>query len=332
METDEIINYLYNEYYLKDRTPPELVSSFWKYYQNQQKVQIKDGKVEALIATPPLGGLDIKSPVHRFLSWLTIGSYLWKLADKKGICSLVKTSLRVTKRMGLFFTYECFRQMCSLVLIRRHLKKRKRINVIIIGDGYGFFSSLIKEIYPDSRILLVDLGWVLLFQTYYCAKAHPDAEHYLVTPSAKLVQNQLDYDFIYCPAENLNLVDSLSFDLAINTISMQEMNKETIEFYFNYLRQNMASQNLFYCCNREKKELPSGDGVEFLKYLWSENDVHLVDEYSPWHTHFVSLHTLKNGPKLLNFRIPFINYFDGPHRHRLSKLYTERRTVREQAR
>jgi len=286
--------------------------------QSQQKVQIKNGEVEALIATPHLGNLDIKSPVYRFLSWLTIGSYLWKLADKKELYSLVKTSLRVNKRMGLFFTYESFRQMCSLVLIRRHLKERKRINVIIIGDGYGFFSSLIKEIYPDSRILLVDLGWILLFQAYYCGKAHPDATHYLVTPSAKLVQNQLDYDFIYCPAENLNYVDSLSFDLAINTISMQEMNKETIEFYFNYLRQHMASQNLFYCCNREKKELPSGDGVEFFNYPWSENDVHLVDEVSPYHTHFIALHRSKNGPELLNFRIPFINYFDGATRHRLT--------------
>ena len=67
METNEIINYLHKEYYLKDSTPHELVSSFWKYCQNQQKVQIKNGEVEALIATPHLGGLDIKSPVYRFL-------------------------------------------------------------------------------------------------------------------------------------------------------------------------------------------------------------------------------------------------------------------------
>lgn len=323
METREIINYLYNEYYLKDSTPPELLSSFWKYYQNQLEVQMSDGGVKQLSGVT-FGGFQNSSIIYRFLTLLTIGSYLVKLPDKKEICSLVKTSRGVTKKMGLFFTYDAYRQTCPLLLIRRHLKERKRINVIIIGDGYGFLSLLIKEIYPESRILLVDIGRTLLLQAYYCGKAHPDAAHYLVTPSAELVPYQPDYDFVYCPAENLRLLDSFSFDLAVNIASMQEMNEETLEAYFSYLRQHLVSQNLFYCCNRESKELLAGEVVEFMKYPWSENDTHLVDEYCPWYSYFLSMSKAQNGPKLLNFRIPFINYFDGVVRHRLTIMDVEK--------
>lgn len=319
METTEIINHLYTHYYLEDNTPELFVSSYWKYYQSQVKVRIEDGNIESLVGAS-FGDLQQKSVISQAFSGLAICSYLLKLPNRKEICQLIKPSIDLTKRMRLSFTYDAYRQMCSLMLIRRHLKGRKGINVIIIGDGYGFLSSLIKEIYPDSRILLVDLGRILLFQAYYCGRAHPRRSHYLVTPSAKLVQNQLDYDFIYCPAESLKLLDSFSFNLAINILSMQEMNEETIEFYFNYLRQHLVSQNLFYCCNRERKELFGGEVVEFFKYPWSENDTHLIDECCAWQRYYLSMGKAKNGPKLLNFRIPFVNYYDGLIRHRLTIL------------
>ncbi len=328
-ETNEIINYLYAQYYLKDSTPEHFVSSHWKYYQNQMKVQIEDENIK-FWAEAAFSDLQQKSVVKQVFSWLTIGSHLVKIPNRPEICQLMKHSLDLARRMGLPFTYAGFIQTCSLALVRQHLPGKKRINVIVIGDGYGFLSALIKEIYPDSRILSVDLGRVLLFQAYYCGKAHPDAKHYLVAPSAELAPNQLDYDFIYCPPEVLKLVDGISFDLAINIASMQEMNEETIAFYFDYLRQHLASQNLFYCCNREKKELFGGEVTEFLKYPWSEKDIHLVDNDCPWYTHFIAIYTLKRGPKLLNFRIPFVNYLDGAIRHRLTILNTKRKVTEEQ--
>ncbi len=327
METAEIINHLYTHYCLNDDTPEQFVSSHWKYYQERVKVQIEGGNVESLVGAA-FGDLQNKSIVKQVFSWLTIGSYLLGVPSKKEIVKLIKPSIDLTKKMGLAFSYDCFRQICSLVFIRQYLEEKKRLNVILIGDGYGFLASLIKQIYPDSVILLIDLGKILLFQAYYCGKAHPDAAHYLVTK--ELEQN--DYDFIYCPSENLEMVNTLSFDLAISIASMQEMNIETTEFYFSYLRQHLVSENSFYCCNREKKTMPGGEVSEFFQYPWTERDIHLVDNYCPWHRYFLSMSKAQNGPKLLDFRIPFINYFDGPHRHRLSNLYTERGTVREQAR
>lgn len=319
METTEIIEYLYTHYCLKDDTPEQFVSSHWKYYQGQVKVQMEGGNVESLAGTA-FGDLQNKSIVKRVFSWLTIGSYLLKLPNRKETVRLIRPSTSLTDRMGLTFSYDCFRQICSLVLIRRFLKDKRRLNVIIIGDGYGFLASLIKQIYPHSVILLVDLGKILLFQAYYCGRAHPNCSHYLVNTRQETNQNELNYDFIYCPAENLKMINNLSFDLAINIASMQEMNRETIEFYFSYLRQHLVAKNLFYCCNREKKIMPGGEVSEFSKYPWSESDIHVVDDYCPWYTYYLSYGTAKNGPKLLNYRIPFINYFDGPIRHRLTTL------------
>ena len=319
METAEIISSLYSEYYLKDSTPEQLVSSYWKHYQEQVKIEAESGNIRPL-KEAMLGDLINKSVVSQVFEWLTVGGYLIQLRNRKEITRLIKPSFSLTKRMGLAFNYACFRQICSLALIRDTMRVEGKLKAVIIGDGYGFLGSLIKEIYPDSSIVLVDLGRVLLWQAYYCAKAHPGRSHYLVTNSQELNEDKLEHDFTYCPAEHLKMVDSLSFDLAINIDSMQEMNRETIELYFNYLRRHLVSENLFYCCNREQKRMPGGEVSEFLNYPWSDKDVHLVDEYCPWHRYFLSLNIRGSSPKPLGLRIPFVNYFDGEIRHRLTVL------------
>lgn len=185
-------------------------------------------------------------------------------------------------------------------------------------------SALIKELFPNSLICLVDLGKILLFQAHYCEKAHPECLHRLVLDSSDTI-NQSDLDFLYCPAEYLEKLDELSFDIAINIASMQEMNQTSINTYFDFLRHHMSSNNLFYCCNREEKEMPGGEISKFLSYPWRKEDFHLVDEYCPWHLYVFSFGRAKNGPQLFKIRIPFINYFDGPIMHRLTVLFTENR-------
>jgi len=108
--------------------------------------------------------------------------------------------------------------------------------------------------------------------------------------------------------------------VAVNLHSMQEMTDQSISQYFGLLRTVMAVNNLFYCCNRERKELVGGEVIEFDNYPWYENDRILLDEYCPWCRYFFSTARPKNGLKLAGIRIPFINYFDGPIRHRLTVL------------
>ena len=91
---------------------------------------------------------------------------------------------------------------------------------------------------------------------------------------------------------------------------MQEMNYESIRGYFNFIRANATEDNLFYCCNRERKDLPGGEVIEFLNYPWASEDKHLVDEYCPFVKYAASV------------KWPFFHRFDGPFVHRLTNLAT----------
>jgi hypothetical protein len=86
---------------------------------------------------------------------------------------LMKVTHSLARRTGFAFSYDCFRQVCSLNLIMNQRTNKERLSIINIGDGYGLLSALIKESFPNSLICLVDFGKTLLFQAYYCEKAHP---------------------------------------------------------------------------------------------------------------------------------------------------------------
>jgi len=318
---NSIVTELYNKYYLENNTPESIISSHWKFWQEKIQIEFKDGRIESL-AGFGFGDLENKSLLSQALSWLTISSYLFRFPNRKNLLRLIRIAIPLAKKMGFAFSYDAFRQVCALNLILMHNgKTKKRLNILNIGDGYGFLSALIKIVFKDSLICLVDLGKVLLFQAHYCEKAHPDCSHRLVQGSADTI-NQLDTDFAYCPAEYLEGLGEISFDLAINIASMQEMNQASIARYFDFLRNHTSSHDLFYCCNREEKEMLGGETSKFLSYPWRKDDIYLVDEYCPWYGYFFSFSHTKNTPRLFKIRIPFISYFDGPHRHRLARLRT----------
>ena len=176
---------------------------------------------------------------------------------------------------------------------------------------------MLKEIYPEAKIVLVDLGKTLLFQSYYCQKVFPQAKHVLVK-AGELVDNQAD--FIYCPSELLSELDDQKFDFAVNIASMQEMNEETVNQYFQFLRTHLHQENRFYCCNREEKRMAQGEISRFLSYPWQAEDQHFVDGKCPWYKYVLSHHRTEKGPQLGKWRIPLVNYFDGEMFHRFSKL------------
>ena len=60
--------------------------------------------------------------------------------------------------------------------------------------------------------------------------------------------------------------------LAINIVSMQEMDPPVIAEYFRILRGNRAPRTAFYCCNKLWKRLADGSEVRFQAYPWSPTD------------------------------------------------------------
>jgi hypothetical protein len=171
---------------------------------------------------------------------------------------------------------------------------------------------------------MIDIGKVLLFQAYFCQKAHPGGVHRLADTA---VDNNYS-DFVYCPSEHISSIDSFVFDIAINVASMQEMNVSTITAYFSFLRSHLQKANLFYCCNREFKKMPGGEITEFDKYPWKREDRHLVDGYCPWLSYFLSPAKAANSLKLLGTTVPFVHLYASKMRHRLTTLSLEGRSSR----
>ncbi len=317
----ELIKNLYQIYYVKEGSGDGQGSSHWRQYSHNLEINLGTAGVPAEMVGYGFGDLQIDSLPYQALSLVAVLIHLARLPNRLDLIFTIPVAWRLAHRMGLSFTQDVFRQLCALALIKRNmssLQRKKRLRILMIGDGYGFLASLFKETYPNSTIVLVDLGKVLLFQAYYCQRAHPSGLHKSVLEGCG--DNLDECDFIYCPAEYLDGVSRLSYDLAINISSMQEMTIGSVTEYFRFLRQHMETDGLFYCCNRERKMLVGGEVQEFARYPWHGEDVHVVDEHCPWYKSYLSFATNSNGPKLLGVRIPFMNYYDGPVWHRLTRL------------
>lgn len=315
---------LYERYYLGAETADQaaLTSSHWARFTRETIMEVdEDGGIRKMRGAG-FGKLDaVSGPFKGWLGRLTIASYLLILPDRSRRLRMIRTGRRVLRQAGLTFNIEAFRQLASLDLVLDSANREgiSDDRVLIIGDGYGLCAAVWKTLRPHSRIALVDLGRTLLFQVVTASRVHPSARHVLVSDSQTA---DAAADFIYCPAEHLDALNRFTFDIAINMMSMQEMNEATIGRYFTFLRARLRpDRHLFYCCNRELKVLEGGERAEFQAYPWRAADRHLVDEPCPWWQHRFSMSTSPRGPRLLGFRIPFINYFK-PVRHRLTVLAT----------
>ncbi len=278
------------------------------------------------------GDQKTRNPLQKGLNWIGHLVSFLNHKDKKDIFLLTRKTIKLCKLAGFSVSFDVFKQILSLHLIIKHMStpmiNKKRLIFLVIGDGYGFMASLIKECFPNALVILVDLGKVLLFQTYYLQKIYSKYAHVLFDDIS--TNNITECDFLYCPADKLNNLSKglhgqkLKIDTSINIASMQEMTLESIQKYFDFLRENSSKENLFYCCNREKKTLIGGEVLEIRKYPWCDLDHIYIDEYCPWYRFFFTVYPFlgKNKPQLMGVSIPFVNYFDGPFIHRLAKLET----------
>lgn len=318
VESESIIRSLFEKYYADRQNDGGVYSSsHWRQLHEQTTVNFNGNDVVSLKGVG-FGDLQNRSFIYQFFSWLTILCYVLVLKDWYKILQLLPSAMQLSRKMGMVFTYDAFRQVCVLAALEPYFRN-PRVRIINIGDGYGFLSLLIKTRYPETKIFLVDLGKTLLFQAYYCQKIFVKNKHCLVRNEQDF---SLESDFVYCAAEDLEVLKSQTFNIAINIASMQEMNKQTVERYFLFLRQSLHRDGYFYCCNREEKVMVGGEISRLTEYPWQSMDQHFWDDECPWYRFFLSIHRTVRGSQIGRFRIPFVNYFDGAVRHRLTKLQT----------
>jgi hypothetical protein len=223
----------------------------------------------------------------------------------------------------MFFSYDVFRQCCIASLLEPYIANRTNPKILLIGDGYGILAALLKTRFSESQVYLVDILPALLFQAVVIGKSLPAARHE-PTYSSGLKKKAVDLDskseIIYCHAVDLELLEGITFHFIVNVASMQEMTPDVVASYFSFIRSHIRADGIFYCCNREEKVLPEGEILRFEDYPWDKLDQHFLDEEPSFYRWFFSFRPTDRHLKVANIPVPFGRLFDGPMRHRLTRL------------
>ena len=217
----------------------------------------------------------------------------------------------IAHRQDRIYDLDMLRQSLTLAWLNQRLPdvfSAKSI-VVVIGDGFGTFSSLALSAFPNIRVIAVNLVKTLLVDVIYATRALPKACVTLATneDGMHVALGDPDVRLVAVRAGDCALLKVAPASLAVNIASMQEMNPGTIANYFRVLR-STPGPVAFYCCNRDEKTLPDGTIVRFKEYPWSANDIIVDDELCPWHQQYYAA------------RPPFFFPYDGSIRHRLATL------------
>lgn len=303
-------------------------SSHWQIFGPQSEIRIEK---EAIVALRGAGFGDCQkkgSGISRLFHVATILSYLAILPNRSNILPWMVHARKVLYSLSdldMFFSYDVFRQCCIGSVLEPYVAQWRNPNILLIGDGYGILSGLLKIRFPESRLFLVDIFPALLFQAVVLGKSMPEVRQELACPDGlrrnEAVDHSIPTGITFCHARDLSHLDENTFHLVINVASMQEMSPDSVRDYFTFIRSHLSAEGLFYCCNREEKVLPSSEILRFNDYPWEGTDSHLLDEEPLFYRWFFSpRHTARNL-RIATLPVPFGRLFDGAMRHRLTRLF-----------
>ena len=317
-----IINYLFDIYYANFQSHSEVTSSFWKITGNQ-RVECINGNLRLNgsgfgVFVPNTTLYHLKDFFKNFLSLPTGSNTLLK---KYGCVDFLRIKGQlVAAKSERVFQFDCAKQVLSLQCILMKLlngnipasfpfRETGIKTVCVIGDGYGYMTSLLKLVSPALKVICVNLGRTLLFDTYYIQKVLADEQVGLIISEENKREIFAQNSILFMEAERYELLKGIPIDLFINIASMQEMDNLVIQNYFRYMRTSSSATKYFYCCNRVEKKLPDGEVTRFAEYPWGNNDhLILLDELCPWYQKYPY-----STP-------PFWRPLDGPVQHRLVEL------------
>ncbi|WNK00295.1 putative sugar O-methyltransferase [Thalassospiraceae bacterium LMO-JJ14] len=302
----EIAPYLLNEdavrYLLAHADDDEAsTSAYWKEHKPLFSVR-EDGTVDGYSV---LGNVTEKRSLLRNLAHRILQIPLKGLARQYsdlGMCE--RLGRRVAHMRGQQFTYDTLRHVFTLALIRQHRKALTESgNSLVIGDGFGIMASLLLANSPDVRIFIVNLTKSLSLDMIYLKRTFPDIDMALVrneTEMSAAIDNPA-VRVVAVQADNAALLQRVPIGLAVNIVSMQEMDLPVVAGYFDILRRNPAKTTAFYCCNRRYKN------SNFEEYPWRDGDTILEDGICEWSQRYYTarppfLHKRAYGKKVVLHR------------------------------
>lgn len=300
MAYNQIFDALYSKYYTREEFS-DVTSSHWKGYGAKTAVTRRDQQFD--INAYGISSFEEKS-ILRSIRHLPIDFLLSGLLKKHNARdNTINCAKSITSQLNVYFHFDHAKHILSFDLIDSYDLFHNGF-ICIIGDGHGFFGTLIRKMLPDANIIFINLGKNLLIDAICFSRIFPDVEplHLQKEEDLELIDNS---SVVFLEAERCELMKRLPIGLFINIASMQEMDMFMVKRYFEYMRTSTEEPYL-YCCNREEKTLPDGSVIRFDDFPWG-GDV-LVDGLCPWYQQYPTT------------RPPFWRPFEGALMHRLVRL------------
>ena len=230
--------------------------------------------------------------------------------QKKFSTKWYKLFKEISKTQNKVINLDAFRHICVFEFLDTFIFNEIQIdNICVIGDGRCNFVSPCFKSKIFKKIVSVNLTETLL-----CDLIILENDDTIIIDDIAVATSENDFDIlmnnekvkiILVPASKSNILYNKKLQMFVNMNSFQEISMKNIQTYFDIIKSN---KSYFYCCNREHKELPAGEIIEFEKYPWGNPESIIIDELCPWFQRYY-----------LWKKYPFIFKFDGPHQHRLVK-------------
>lgn len=223
--------------------------------------------------------------IHRAVHWVLqapfrrMGRRFSRLGESLALGGLI------ARRQDRAYTYDLLRHSLTLALVRHFVPLDRKDEIsLVIGDGFGMMASHLLLAEPKRKVATVNLTKVLLLDLVLIRQAVPGVGIALVRDRNELAQALADpaIQVIAVQADNADALTGAPIGLAINIVSMQEMEPAVVADYFRILRSSTARDLAFYCCNKLWKRLSDGTEVMFNQYPWHDGDRIVLDETCTW--------------------------------------------------
>ena len=267
----------------KKNLDEKLKSDYWKYYVKQFKYcfnfnneDLKTIRHHTDHITGDFYWRYIPPQVQDFLKLVKVHDELFKNVDPKFLFSDFDNTFGIehkgrTVNIDILRYQRVFNEIINNPISLNHLENSK--TVCEIGAGYGGFLGQISQIYDDKKYIIIDLPETLFFSYNYLLKKFKKNEILIFNGDNK-IDLEKNFKFILVPNYLLNEID-LKIDLFLNMASFQEMTKNNVEEYMEFIKKNRNPMLISY--NRYLNEIANPQGCD-LKIFFNKNFKDFVAE------------------------------------------------------
>lgn len=280
------------------------VSQYWEHHRALAGFEVVDAR-EGLVRIRGESGFYFPGRSYSTLEWInTLDRLLWlrfQIGDmqseplaRQPLDFSIPAGRKGSSRFGYPFpgrrtTYDYLRAQYHLASLAPHLPEeiregRERLISIEIGPGTGLLMLAVKQLIPNSTLVLVDLPEILPFSSLFLTTVMPERKFLFLNQYEAQRGHWMDYDFVFLPPAVAPQLPSRSFHLALNTDSMQEMNLSTIREYFQLIRRLLKPSSLFYSSNRREKWI-GNENTRLADYPYTADDSDLFSRENAFMRH-----------------------------------------------